>query len=645
MPGGAAAAAVYAESVQAVTTVADSPEQLVAELLADPSPALVSLGADAVEADVARIVTAAHTGERRIGFLDGWRGPHAAAAHAKALAGWTSTSRPGVTAWLDETTIAELTGQYDTLTLADTSAGLDSLLESDGQRVLCLTTHGNGIDAPVSQAFLCGLLDQPEGHPLRSYFPCGYGAPCIREGLGPDGTVVRVPRVSTHRLPGDVVVWGTCSGVLTADAPFDPNGGLLQGLIRTDRLRQVLSTYKSWLLDEAAVLAAGLLVEAGHPLGDAVRLLNAAALAKADHATPPPWILLGDPTATLTPHAFAVSDEPADIGRSKSGLIRVDSTERDRLLLIRGPEPADESARSWLTPVGGNPLALWLRDRPSDGDTRLDVRSSDDSAEIRTLQRVWSAAPSLEFTHRYLEDAATASAGPGFEYPQELRSRVLDTAARTRSLVPLLALDSAFSGSATDLEELAAAEATAWHDLNLALHSRFVDHLRVTDHRFSPVYLNRPGADRSSAGTGTCPYCAHDTVIRTRRPNGGEAARATEFCDGCGTISDAEAHHGRILVLGPDTVTAGHSAEYQVRVDGARDAHPQVLAAALMVRPVPWFREERPESVLVTSSPTGATVRWTAPAGSHPGIYYLNAATVTDGSIGMGHRPVTVLPG
>lgn len=340
---------------------ADTLNQVGLRLTSTPAAKVLSIG-HAKSADIAALAGKAHNANMSLGFINGWCGEAESISHAQALARWHSRRQRGISAWLDESTLAGMNGEFDDLTIYDSDSDFSAYTRSV-HRVAALKTHGNGIDAPAGRSILCGLIDVQPGATLYRYFPCGFGGPCIRGTK--DNEAGAAVRLSTRSLPGDVVIWGTCNGLLLSDSQFDARGGLMRGLLDARDVRQVIIPCKLITIDESALLAAALYVNAGHTLGHALRILNSAYLSHSKSASGPAWILMGDPNA----HFHEDLGNPTwDIRNCRSGVCRTGSDRSDRMIIIDGFGKADEKRRTWgFTGPGKPSCGMGARRRLSHG--------------------------------------------------------------------------------------------------------------------------------------------------------------------------------------------------------------------------------------------------------------------------------------
>jgi hypothetical protein len=647
---GLRAAELFAVGRALPVHVATTVDDLCARIATDPRPKLLSLGSGCTVRDLSRIVATATAAGVACGFIDGSRGLEAAEAHAAALLDWTPVRPSGVVTWLDSrySALGDMDGRYGELEMLGVDAKNLSRLVSAPQRVLGIVTHGNGIDAQLAGATLCGLLDRPHGHELRNYYPCGYGGACKRVIRQPDGSYHTPQQISASVLPGDVIVWGTCNGVLSADSPFDPHGGMVQALLRPDDLRQVLTTYKPLQPDESALLAACLLAEAGMPLGEVVSMLNRAHLAQPGTYDDPPWLLLGDPTAVLPAAGGVVADHPSAIGHRTHGIARTDDASADRLLQVSGSAEVVASTRLWTAPVPGNPYVVWLRD--GDETVPLDVRvtAASTDADFGSVARIWGSGRRLAFTDEFFRDIAASPRADRDYYPSTVAEAVSHATTRMRSLEGITLSGESFSGWSEDLAALAADERWAWSTLHTMVYAVFRDYVTQWGRTVQISQGNLSGAlaDHSAGGATTCGYCGSRAAVDRLRMRSGASARSVVRCDRCMVVSDADHEIGAIWLDGPEAVTPGVPATYRIRLDQWPSGGVELMTGTLVLQR-PIDPADTPASTSMATpghDRQDLIVDWTPPADLDPGVYDVYGLALIDGAVALAKRQLVVLP-
>ncbi|AUG77890.1 hypothetical protein CFP65_3082 [Kitasatospora sp. MMS16-BH015] len=632
LPGGAAAAKVFAAARGREATIVAGVPELLAELTRAPGAVVLSLGPDVDFRTLAEIVRTAHHAGVAIGLIDGWRGTAAAEDHARELADWTGAGRPGVAAWLEESPLVALHGTYGSLDLLDVAAADPAPLLGSTRRVTGLTSHSNGIDSPLGRALLCGLREA-EGDALTRYLPCAAGGPCRGAKPGPDGTLERPRLIAPRELPGDVLMLGICDGVLPAHARFDQRGGILRGLLRPGAVRQVVTTYKHWPLDEAAFLAACLLADRGTPLGEVVLMLNAAYLADPATNDDPPWVLVGDPTVALD----GGDPEPAAALSGPAGLLRTPGAGPDRAILV-GDRDADPL---WVAPVPGSALGVWLHDTAQRHEHPVQVVSRHTDEDHRAVHRVWTSGTRLAFTDRVFQDAAEAMPGR-FAYPAALAEHVGATVARLRESAPMVAAGIGLSGWNDDLTALAAAESSGWAALHEVVHEAFVrlslDATPDLERVYGATAVAGPPTEVS------CPYCGSRASLTRREVSATGAHRTMLHCDRCANVSDTDAELELAWLDGPDTVTPGEPVEYRVRLGRWPEHGVGAMTGQITLRQLaPTLYDLGPRALLLDARVRRDLVlRWTPPPTLAPGFYNLGAPVVVDGALCTLRRPLTV---
>ncbi|MFE9881673.1 hypothetical protein [Streptomyces sp. NPDC005784] len=632
LPGGAAAAKVFAAARGREAKIVTDVPELLAELDRAPGAVVLALGADIDFRALAEIVRHAHRAGVPIGLIDGWRGTAAAEDHARELAHWTAALRPGVTAWLEESPLVAMHGGYGSLDLLDVAAADPGPLLRSERRITGITSHSNGIDSPLGHALLCGLREA-EGEALTPYLPCAAGGPCRGAKPGPDGTLGRPRLIAPRELPGDVLVLGICDGVLPAHARFDQRGSILRGLLRPGTVRQVITTYKHWPLDEAAFLAACLLADRGTPLGEVVDMLNAAYLADPATNDDPPWVLVGDPTTVL-----ALGDTELDeILAGPSGVLRTPDALADRVVLVDDRDDAP----LWAAPVRGSAFGVWLHATAERHEHPVRVETLHTNEDHRAIRRVWTSGTRLAFTDRVFRDAAASMSGR-FEYPVALAEHVGATVERLRASEPMVAVRTTLSGWSDDLVALAAAESSGWAALHETLEEAF---LRLSLDA-TPDLERFYGASAVPAPPTEirCPYCASRASLTQRHVLATGARRTVAHCDRCAAISDTDAALELAWLDGPGTVTPGEPVEYRVRLDRWPDNGVGAMTGRITLRQLaPTVYDVGPRALMVDADVRRDLVlHWTPPRTLAPGFYNLGAPVVLDGTLCTLRRPLTV---
>lgn len=638
MGDGQEAARVFAHGRGIEPCLLDSLPEVTRQISRSESPVLISLGGGIRFRDMAALMRRVTQQGVSCGFLDTWRSAFEAERHAAELVSWSSHLPPGCTLWLQDSDLSEMHGRYDDVNLLDVQADPAQSLLLSQRRILGLASHSNGVDAPLGQSLLCGLLAWSKSPPLTRYLPCGFGGPCRGLRMSEDGVWRNPNLIEPSQLIGDVLILGVCDGVLMADGRFDPAGGLLNGLLKPGSIRQVITTYKHWPMDEASLLAACLIADSGTPLGEIVLMLNRAYLDRASSNGDPPWLLIGDPSSCVTTDApLPRPSLSSALDRGRAGVADGGTAGPDRVVLVDGsPETAEE--RLWISPVAAGSLVVWLRDDVRTGMTASVVPAAEDPAH-QTLRRIWSSGGRLTALHSLLDQAHSA---PGnFHYDRSLSGRVGPVVERLQLLSSSEGSPVRLSGRRADITAIAETEAASWALLHDGLQTAVIE-LAMNSASFRDC-LATP--TRVGAWTeGSCPYCGLSTSASRYGSPRFAATRRVVFCDRCQLISDSDDDTDGGHLHGPDRVLPGVPATYEAVMDRWPARGIQEFRGALIIRQLlPTLNDVSPCAGL-SASPVrqDLTLTWTPSPELAPGGYNLTAALLIDASPVLLRRPIIV---
>jgi hypothetical protein len=242
-------------------------------------------------ADLNQLVAAATASARSVGFIHTWGRPDAVTAQLRRWAGSDPDPRQGTLA-ASQFRFSGLRPGGDTRFHIQDHAHSDLLAEvSRGYRTLGLVTHSNGLDADLGAAVMCTLAHDRQRIIDGPFLPCAGGGPCLRARPA-DGVLDERPLFSPRLIAAETLIWQTCFGVPGGTWTFDSHQALINDVLATDRVRNVLTTYRVADADDAYLLYALALLDAGHTLGEVCLILNTT---RARRGRGTPWILVGDP--------------------------------------------------------------------------------------------------------------------------------------------------------------------------------------------------------------------------------------------------------------------------------------------------------------------------------------------------------------
>jgi hypothetical protein len=640
---GMVAALAFAAQESVDIRSADTMTDVVAEVRKASGPVLLSLTEDVPFRELAELLRVAHEENVPCGFVDSWRGTRAAVAHAEGIRTWQPSREPGITFWNSLSTTTGRAGSYSAVDIIahDVPSPGESLAAA--RRTMAMITHGNGADAPFGDGLLCGRLTFAPDLVLTSYLPCGQGGGCVR-ATSVDGEIRQPKRTSMQDLGGDVVLWGTCYGLLTADSVFDPRGGLLAGLLgRPSGVPHVITAVRSTEVDDLEVLAACARIEAGEPLGSVVTCLNEAYLADAPDGTLPPWILFGDPRARVArDHSVQVSSEGTAISAGLHLHQRSEETAGGPIAVFEQDRPTTRDDL-WIRPLAKRSEALLLRRAP--GPT---VRVTDVPVDPRALvlfEREIAAVEQLTFSDMFFRLAQAHPANGGFSYQQATAERVAGTLQYLSNLqfAPRHLID--LSGDHTALRDRLSAELDNWRRVNDELLDALGQVLRTIGGVIHHLYAYVPLAPAASA-VRSCPLCGSQAELSVYRLPHRVSSRATLRCGRCTIVSDVDEKYDSLLLCGPEEVTIGRTARFTLRCATTPGQGVQYARARLFAQPNPYLPDDRWSEATVEDSRSDLSfeLTWTPPPGIQPGRHFLLAPAVVDGSVLVGRRSVLVLP-
>lgn len=637
---GVPAAKHFAAERAAVVKLADSIRQVNREIRQSAGPVLLSLTDQISFRELSEIMLTAHDAAVPCGFIDSWRGPESSKKHADGLLAWSAHGDPGISFWNSDRTTTELPGSYPNFEVIQHDIDLPEAILGRGKRTLGLITHGNGVDSPFGEGFLCGRLAIPD-RVLDNYFPCGQEqSKCIR-GTFADGEFRTPRRFASSALSGDIIIWGTCYNTLTVDSIFDPRGGLLAGLIDDPgprRTRQVITLVRAAEVDDTAVLAACARIEAGETLGSVLTGLNETYLRSAIPGAYPPWILFGDPTIRI------VADRSVSWSRDGSvvppGLSLFELPPHiehaEAILLVK--DLAGVPADLWFHRVGRERVALLLR--RDDGPAITVTSASPGPGELKLLRRQLTSVGRLTFSDMLFRLVA---ANTSFDYGLEAAGRIQGFLQELKWLQLSSHPYEYLSGDTDRLTKLLSTRSEDWRRMNTDMFRLLVavmhDHGNVLDHHYG--FVPRSLAESTVA---FCPFCGSPAEISVIRFPESISARQNMRCGRCTIVYDTDPAYGPAILYGPDAVVAGQTAEYCLQLATTPEYGVEFGCARLFAQRPPWpFADVGPFAVIEDSADTYTiSLQWTPPADAQPGRYYLIAPTVIDGTILMARRPVLI---
>lgn len=624
-------AASLAAALDREPLLVDDP-RAVADVLAGPVRSAVVAGGDTLTtSDLRAMAASAARAGIGLGFVHGWAGQRVAAAHAGAIAAPRVPAPESVLVWSAFAGLPAFRGSTPPTTVLTADAPDLTAELVAGHRLVCLESHGNGVDAPLSGGRLLCARRAALGLPAtgRGSLPCLHGGPCIRVEDGDrdaDGPAGRALQFDPTELRADVLVWSTCWGLLAADAAFDPATAIARHLAEAGRIAATLTTITSVRASPARLLSVTALLLDGRTVGEVAGVLNRAEPA----ATP--WVVLGDPLRTAFP-----GPAPADAELFRiplpDGVPAVTLTARD------GPTPA-----VFLTGWPESGEAVGLRRRPVALTARPVAPDDDHLAALRAL---WRPRPGLAFASAFMRWARTTSYLTSTPESDDLERDVELALARQQQLTAHPHPHTVLSGTPAKLPRLLERERASWRALLARIADYFHGFVGESAGVFTHMYA-RYGTSAPVPWPDRCPYCGGWAAADEYRLPTAGTRRCAVHCVVCANIADLGDGQTATTVTGPGVVTAGTAAGYTVEVGPGGPPGDPVAFARLAVQRVPHavaVTTERVELSAVDGDRLAAPASLLLGRETPPGRYFLLVTAVVDGEVSLGRRPVTVAAG
>jgi hypothetical protein len=603
--------------------------------------ALLCGGPTLTTADLIDMTATAARSEVQLGVVHGWAGDGVAEAHAEALAAPRVPLPESVLVWSAFAGLPAFRGGSPPTTVLATDATNvpDELVA--GHRLVCMETHGNGVDAPLgAHRQLCArrATSDAVAELGRASLPCLHGGPCIRT---PDGVADPDRQLSPADLRADVLVWSTCWGLLAADSIFDPNTAIARHLAAGARVGTTLTTLTSVPASPARLLSIAALFVEGRTAGEVATELNRAE----DAGRTTPWVVLGDPLRAVFPRVGS-SLVDADRLSLRPGVFRLRLTGRTSTPAVVVANGAGTAPEVFLTgwPELGDAVGI-NRDRARATATEVTVRAvAPDDEHLAALRALWRPRPDLAFVAGFMRWARTSSYLDDSPDSVALERDVELTLARQEQLTahphPYVLL----SGGPSKLTRLLERERGSWRGLLERVARYFHDFATTSAGAFTHIYAPY-GSSTTVPWPHRCPYCGGRTSgDEYRLPTVG-TTRTAVHCVVCANIADLGPEQATTVLAGPETVAGRHSARYSVEVRLTRPRESPVALGWLSVQHVP-FRiaadTEQVELVPVDEYTLAASASLQIGPDTPPGRYFLLALVVVDGGVTLGRRAVTV---
>jgi hypothetical protein len=205
---------------------------------------------------------------------------------------------------------------------------------SDGQTVLTVFTHSDGVDADLGpQLVMCPLDRAWESDPAAGKPTCQVTRQCYRLKVPLDDLVGSTLLLHPDRIAARAFIFNACIGVMPADSNVDPAFSLGARLLRNHRIGAMLTSWRPTICTPYDTELLSRLLLDGVPIGTAVARHNAM---QASLQTGHRFGLFGDPALRVVPREDAPAQE---VPRSIAG----DVTEDPRLAGAPSrPVPGDQ---------------------------------------------------------------------------------------------------------------------------------------------------------------------------------------------------------------------------------------------------------------------------------------------------------------
>ncbi|MEV0443328.1 hypothetical protein AB0I84_35985 [Streptomyces spectabilis] len=621
---------------------------------AGPTDLLLALDSATSVRDLTLLTEASALSGARLGFLPTWGDPEVVDAQSRRMMTTGSTREAGFTnstlaiSQFGFSGVKQPCGTTNLILLPhDDRRVLEELAR--GHELVGLANHANGIDAQLGPGIMCTMAPRRAADMGEEFAPCGNGGPCMRAST--EMPVLVDPR----GFAADIMVWQTCFGAPPAGSVFGARSAVSQDVLRSERVRHLLTTYKVSGADDVSLAYALALLRAGRSLGEVGLLLNRAARGRGEGT---PWILLGDPAKRVS---GTVQDACVDL-RSASQVVELGAGELRLATVSRGAlgsptvtaryvgsaVPATDSLLVRVVPGTEHAVVMHTGDSPVEVELTAheDIRTVEPANRLLSL---WNTIPQLSFARRFVE---LASRYPRLGRVSGAETLQSDLAAQveyhTRVLAAFSREQPVLGGSREALDAAADAETARWVSLNRTLLAFLASYCTRLGGVLSFAYEQESVAGAHEQLDMVCPYCGMRVESNevSLAPHG--VIRRRTMCYRCSYISDTSADMKDLRLEGPASARQGDTVRFRLRgcvAETARDW--RFFATRVVFEHVPWDMgpgsdviEEivPPGSLMLPGTELAVPVPVTAP----PGTYQLNAAVAFQGQLWVARRPFTV---
>lgn len=600
-----------------------------------PRSCVVSAGRTLASDAMRAMATRAAATSVQLGYLLGWAGEDVAVQHAEKVSTRRDRGHAGTLVWSDFGGLPAFSGGDPATTVLARDGDVRAAL-TRGHRLVCVETHGNGVDAPLgSSGFLCTRRARPSMSADRGSLPCLHGGPCIRSA---DGGHEAERQLSPAEIRADVLVWATCWGTLGADSAFDPAASVVRYVVTDSPVSAILTTTTSVTVSAARLLLIAYLLQTGRTLGAVAGRLNRLE----DGGSLAPWAVIGDPLS----RAFRPGRE---------AVTALDRREviPPGLFRVRMPENhARDSTSVTAEGAGGEPpvvLTRWaaerdligLNPRREPGDLRFRTVDLFDTDDGRRLRSLWQPRDDLRFVLAFLRWTRHNPYAAAVPDPGPLENAVERAFSRQVRLsgAPLDTL----VGDISRLPRLRAAEERAWQRLMTDVARFLREYVTSAGGVLSHTYQRYGQVTAVETGE-PCPYCGGPVVVDRCDLPVATSSRDHLRCSSCTNIGDMPADWGEVRIDTPGPVSARTDhVRLWLRPSVPRATHTALASVTVQRVPFPVVDQvhittlrRNDDDTLTARVPLD--VRPDAPAG----IYYLVASAVIDGTVVMGRRATFV---
>lgn len=654
MADGLKAGKKFAEASSRRLVVADSLSGILEGI--DPSLAkayLISAGSALTSEDLATLTAKAVSLGCSMGFVGGWGGPDSGLRHVEKMLSYRWTAPTGTLLW--SSTGFNQVGSASPNALQIIAPDDPTLIErlAVPRRFVGLFSHSNGIDGPLGPSVLCSIVESKAALDGRAFFPCGSGGPCVR-GHQIGDKVEPPSRVSPTAIAGDVVLWYSCWGLLTAEAIFDPARSIAQDFLNSRWAGALLTTYRSVMPEGCELLTmlfAVDLLALGMSIGEICLQLNR--LCPLDSDADYPWVLLGDPLvrfpAIRSPSALILrAGVPTQVALTP-GTVRILDLESDGTFLLTAQVSTERQSNNKTLCLGqlpGTPkvICACIGEKALECSITAYPKESPPAA-YRILNSIWHSIPQLAFTQSFVRHLRTNARAAKVKFPAELEEQISERLAAQLKITASSNLLSLLSGSEDSLLIRAGAEGRAWYDLHTRLLDFLVSYCESVGALLSYTYATDCRLAKKVLLKDRCPYCHmrleasfFDVPLTGLR-------RKTIWCYRCAMISDTSDDVDRLWLIGPDEVDPGTAVTYTIDLRLVSKIEWGHYQAKITIEYVPWkldIEHELAEFSLAAEDRAEVPLIIRLPHSVPPGIYFLIGAVAAHGDIWVCRRPLLI---